>query len=174
MTLYNLMQWSQTALDNYVIPEGVDRDTLNSTILMRCAQLKLVWDTPGEAEFAINTWFKANLTRFSRLWRTQHVDYNPLDNMDVQITANGQATSTASSDTENKVSAYNASIYSPDSESGTSSSATSATHSGQHKSGLSGMYSYQDLVGKERAISDWSFYEEIAKKFEYAHCISVY
>lgn len=174
MTLWNLMQWTPSALDTYDIPDGVSRDILNQCILLRCGGLTLLRDDPTEAEYAINTWFAANKIRFTRLFATENFDYKPIDNMDVYIDAAGEARSDADSETENKVAAYNADIYSPDSQSTTNSGSTSTTGSNEHRRGLSGGYTYQDLVERERRASDWSFYESIAKKFEYAHCISVY
>lgn len=190
MTLINYLQWMDGIYPDYNLPPNIDRDTLNASIVIRCGATKLVWDTPNDFTWACKNWFAQNYNAFNALANTLSLEYNPLANRDMVFTqvdkstrdSSGDGENTTTGDRENKVSAYNADIYSPSSQTDDSSNGTSHYEAKDeqdftrdtHDVGMTGAHTYQQLIREQRDVVDYNIYDVIASRFEHAMCIMVY
>lgn len=162
-TLFNVLQWNPNLFQDIVVPSGMEKDMVIDSIIDLCGMLPVAFYEPIFLKRKIDFWFHKELDVFQRLWDSENIDYNPIDDYDMeekegtfkqhlqdsttsiqetldedtsianlrdidenvtrkqtQDTDNStvdkisqNADSTSSADTENKVSAFNAAIYSP-------------------------------------------------------------
>lgn len=71
-----------SVFDNMVLPEGIDRDTLIGTILMRCQEFELLYTDPDFMTAAVNVWSRKNYWTFDKWVKAINIKYEPLWNYD--------------------------------------------------------------------------------------------
>lgn len=81
-TLNDFMQWDNTLFDNIVLPLGVNRETLISTIMLRCGLQNPLYEDYDVFKTQTEIWFQAHLWNFERAVRLINEEYNPLWNKD--------------------------------------------------------------------------------------------
>ena len=81
-TLNDFMQWDNTLFNNIVIPQGVDKETLISTIMLRCGLQNPLYEDYDVFKTQTEVWFQAHLWNFERAVRLINEEYNPLWNKD--------------------------------------------------------------------------------------------
>lgn len=81
-TLNDFMQWDNTLFDNIVLPHGVDKETLISTIMLRCGLQNPLYEDYDVFKTQTEVWFQAHLWNFERAVRLINEEYNPLWNKD--------------------------------------------------------------------------------------------
>lgn len=144
MNFQNQLDWMPTMLDDLPVPEQIDLETLQSAIMFECGLLTPLYSEPEIMRRAILQWFRERQWTFEKLIQIIEADYSPIENTDryEEYTKNGTDSRTgsetinrtgssqdstartlnttdsvtASSDTEDKVSAYNVDTYSPSSQ----------------------------------------------------------
>ena len=79
MGLYN---YDQTIFDLMQLPEGIDRDTLITSILTECSDLEALYPNPEVMKALIGRWAYASNYAWKTLIETTQFEYNPLDNYD--------------------------------------------------------------------------------------------
>lgn len=168
------------------LPEGIEADTVESAILMECADLELWlpdWDVMHDA---IQIWSKKNLWKWAKMYASTQFEYNPIWNKDGEITdkiisnENGGGSNTGTVTSENSVSGYNVNQYSPESKNVTTPNTawTDTRSRGESRTrkeqGNIGVTSTQQLIKEEREVSDFSIYDMIVRDFKEAFCLLVY
>lgn len=134
ITLFSFYRWFKIVnLDLFSemkLPDGIDRDRLINTILLRGGEFEVQFDDADlvKAQIGIvsENWFDT----FKRWYEALSVEYAPLENYDRienwTDTSEGSSTSDANGssrkDTNNKVSAFNSSSLVDDTSSGDSDS----------------------------------------------------
>ena len=137
----DLLEADADLFSNLVLPEEVDRDLVIDTILEKYGMQTLMRPDPAFMKKHIGIWSRRKLWTWTKLYKTLHLEYNPIDNTDkyedytdertTARTTSGETASTSGgtdSRTENEttsgtreetadhdVSAENASDYQPDS-----------------------------------------------------------
>ena len=71
-----------SVFDNMVLPEGIDRDTLIGTILLRCQEFELLYTDPEFMTAAVNVWSRKNYWTFDKWIKAINIKYDPLYNYD--------------------------------------------------------------------------------------------
>lgn len=177
-----------------VMPEGIDRDVIVNTILMRCGEFPVLYSNPLFTQVQIGLWSRKHQRTFEKWLDALAIKYDPLSNYDRQeewtdtntgvrdSSAHSSGESTGSG--ENKVSAYNSDAYENDATSntqnGTSSDSTThaddsntAIHAGRVKGNI-GVTTSQQMLQAELEIAKWNVYDQIADLFVIEFCIPVY
>lgn len=183
MGLYN---WDPDLFEEMEVPEGVDKDTAVMDILIKCADLEISIPDWDMLKMAIGVWSKKNIWKWDKLYKTTQFEYNPIWNKDgtvtetVQAADEGAGTNTGSVTSENSVSAYNVSNYSPESKNVTTPD-TAWTENRQRgetrtreEHGNIGVTSTQSMIQEEREVSDFSIYKVITQDFKEEFCLLVY
>lgn len=207
MNLQNLVTYSQNeGLDIFagvVVPEGIDRETLISAIMIRCGLLTPVYNDPYTFQKATSVWFMSKQWTFEHLVNIIKAEYSPIENVDrydshttvhdgkneYNKNESGSDTKNYTGSSENTISAFNSSAYQPDNKSVDSSSdrmqyGKSTGENGkdqftdtftQHLHGNIGVTSNQQLINQELdLLGRFDIYKYIAEQFEKDNCIMLY
>lgn len=147
---------------SYTDPDNVvytlNRDDVINNILLQCAELEVVYPSPTMMKFAIGVWCASNLDAWNKLYASQLVKYNPIWNVDADIT-------TGRTDTA-QVAGYNSETWS-------NSNKLTSDYT-ETRTGNIGVTATQDLLKKEREIADFSIVEYITQSFKERFCLLVY
>lgn len=186
-----------------VLPEGIDKEVLLDTIILKGGEFEPVYLDPYFMKSAIKSWsIKWNRT-FTKWLTALSIDYNPLENYDrfeewannstddrtESATAHDVSNSTGSGTTNNGRSAYNsASDYNKHDNSVTNSLGSNEstanteaegsnkhndTHSGRMHGNI-GVTTSQQMLQSELDIAKWSLYDQIADMFINEFLIMIY
>ena len=71
-----------SVFENMVLPEGIDRDTLIGSIIMRCQEFELLFSDPDFMTAAVNIWSRKNYRTFDKWVKALDIEYDPLYNYD--------------------------------------------------------------------------------------------
>ena len=184
------------------LPEGIDKDTLTSNILLRGGEFEVLYADPSFMKDMISMWSRKWNRTFTKWVEALSIEYHPLENYDRQEDwtdnrsrtdssndgTTGLSSVTDSGNTEKKVSAYDSGTYQPSEKidtsntSGTTSSG-SLTHSGSETVGDThsgrihgniGVTTSQQMLQAQLDISEWNLYEHITDLFLSEFIIPIY
>ena len=85
ITLIGMEQYlnpDHSVFENMILPEGIDKDTLTSTILLRCQEFELLFSDPDFMIAAVNIWSRKNYWNFEKWVKLINTSYEPLYNKD--------------------------------------------------------------------------------------------
>ena len=80
MGLYNN---DSSIFDLMVYPEGFtadDKELVNKTILVECAELEVLYPNPAVMKSVINLWSRKELPYWQRIYDAAQLEYNPIEN----------------------------------------------------------------------------------------------
>lgn len=190
ITLMGMYNFNNTLFDGLDFPDGVDKDLAISRILNKSEEFELVYSDFNYLKDRITTWGKVWERTFIKWVEALSIQYDPLYNYDrfedIEDAAVSHSTTTTSastsSNTENKVSAYDSDSYSNKEkvDSGATTSqggvgdADSKTTRRAHLYGNIGVTTSQQMLRDQLDISQWGLYEHIADLFIEEFCILVY
>ena len=159
-------------------------DTLLSTLISRAASFCVLYPDPDYFQLMNGEWWARWKDAFAKMFEAQALEYNPIENYDryENWTDSGESGSEISSSgsTENKVSAFDSSTYSPhDLETTSSGSEASATNEDTHEGRIHGNIgvttSQQMLISEYELQAKWgSLYNHIADCFINEMLVAVY
>lgn len=78
ITIYN---WDETIFDDFVIPEGMNKETLIQLMMRRLANMRVIYSEPNTLKTYINYWSHARLPIWQRLYALAIEQYDPLENL---------------------------------------------------------------------------------------------
>lgn len=64
------------------LPEGIDRDTLIGSIILRCNEFELLYSDPDFMIAAVDVWSRKNYWTFDKWVKAINIEYDPLYNYD--------------------------------------------------------------------------------------------
>ena len=175
LSIQGIYEYDSTVFDGFESPSytdsnnvthTLDRDDVINNILLQCAELEVVYPSPSMMKFAIGVWSASNQDAWDKLYASQLVKYNPIWNVDADISI----TRVGSSENTDKVSGYNSESWSNSNknENGYGETIT------ENRTGNIGVTATQDLLKKEREIADFSIIEYITQSFKERFCLLVY
>lgn len=202
LSIYGLYTFNNEIFDNLTLPSGMDRDILISSILTECSDFCLLYPNYDFMKMLIGVWSQKESSIWSNMWRSEHLDYNPLDNYDryesisraVTSQADGQSdsssagTNSGSGQTTGSKTAYDSDTFKDvakeESQSGSASTGTAretvrnSSHGAEtvttHAHGNIGVTTAAQLIQGYRDISDFCTYDFIVQSFKDRFCIQVY
>lgn len=157
---------SPSFTDSNNVVHTLNRDDVINNILLQCAELEVVYPSPSMMKFAIGVWSASNQDAWDKLYASQLVKYNPIWNVDADISI----TRVGSSENTDKVSGYNSESWS-NSEKNENGYGETIT---ENRTGNIGVTATQDLLKKEREIADFSIIEYITQSFKERFCLLIY
>ena len=131
-----------------VLPDGINKETLVDTILLRCAELEVYYSDAYYMKAVTEHFFKKHLLTFEKWVEGQEVTWNPIENYDRyedwkdngtnkktgEITGESSAADTTevtgSGETKSNVTTYDSGTYKPDGQTESSSGSTSESTTG--------------------------------------------
>lgn len=85
ITLIGMEQYlnpDHSVFESLDLPDGINKDTLIGTILLRCQEFELLYSDPDFMIAAVNVWGKKNYWTFDRWVKLINKEYDPLYNKD--------------------------------------------------------------------------------------------
>ena len=201
LTLIGLYNYDNTALDNLTFPEGIERDTAISTILLRCGEFELIYPNLDFMRSMCDLFSRKHAWTFKKWIDAINIQYDPLNNYDrheeytdthsgTDSTTNSTSGSTSPAQTTdtNEVSAFDSTGYQPKEKnsltvnvagSDSSSSNGSITHGEviEHEArlyGNIGVTTSQQMLQSELDIAKFNLYDQIADIFCEEFCLMIY
>lgn len=80
--LLDLLYYDDTIMDNFTVPDGIDRRLALDTIYQRCGLTPLYHPDPDWLKFYVGRWCSKNAKTWEELYKTTIQDYNPIYNYD--------------------------------------------------------------------------------------------
>ena len=71
-----------SVFENMVLPEGIDREVLIGSIILRCQEFELLFSDPEFMTAAVNVWSRKNYWTFDKWVKLLNKQYDPLYNKD--------------------------------------------------------------------------------------------
>ena len=78
----NYLNPDHSVFENMVLPDGIDKDTLIGSIILRCQEFELLFSDPDFMIAAVNVWSRKNYWTFDKWIKLINIEYNPLYNKD--------------------------------------------------------------------------------------------
>ena len=78
----NYLNPDHSVFEKMQLPEGIDRDTLIGTIIMRCNEFELLYSDPDFMIAAVDVWSRKNYWTFDKWVKLLSKEYDPLFNKD--------------------------------------------------------------------------------------------
>lgn len=176
---------------NLHLPDGIDKQTVIDTIIMRAADFEVLYANPDYMKNAIGTWSNKWNRTFTKWIEALSIEYAPLENYDRMedwtTTDDGSVSSRLNSrdsnTVENKVSAYNSNSYEPNGftesngQSGQEGSGTNKNtnvRTGRAHGNIGVTTSQQMLLSELEEAAIWSLYDRITDLFLAEFVIPIY
>ena len=190
LSIVTLTNYDDSLWDGLVVPSyeeykdglftehSLNKELLISNICMECSDLQLIYPDWDYMQGLIGMWSATELPVWNKLYKTTMFEYNPLWNVDADITESSSGSNsgtTGGTDTQS-VSGYNSATmvdHTKDTTSGSSSGNWSETHT-TRRTGNIGVTSSQELLERERSVAQFNIYKYIVDSFKKRFCILVY
>lgn len=183
LSIQGLYGWDPSLFDDMRVPEGLVRDTLIDTILVRSSGFEALYPDWGYMRKAIGLWSRSRAKGFDRIAATMDLSYNPIDNFDRHEEwtedSRGKASSKSGGTSTDNVSAYNE----PGDLVKQSQTDIEGKESGDHEDtvhhvgrlrGNIGVTTTQHMITEERDVARFDVYAYVADDFCREFCIMVY
>lgn len=82
VSLLGMMQFDPTIMDNFRVPEVLNRESIIDQILAESMDLEIMYSNPAFLKSIIGTWCNLNINVWKHLWETTQYEYNPINNYD--------------------------------------------------------------------------------------------
>ena len=86
LSITGLYEYDENVFNGLLVPDELDKNAVINEILLQCAELELIYPSVDIMKLAITTWSTANMYTWQKLYDTMVVDYNPIWNVDADIT----------------------------------------------------------------------------------------
>lgn len=148
--LLDLLYYDDTIMDNFTVPDGVDRQLALDTIYQHCGLTPLYHPDPAWLKFYVGRWCSKNAKTWEELYKTTIQDYNPIYNYDrtEETTDTRSGTRKLSEDTSSNTKQSGGSSVT-DSSSDTSEHTMSADNSDSYEPDYKDTASRQDTQASE-------------------------
>lgn len=190
LSIVTLTNYDDSLWDGLVVPSyeeykdglftehSLDKSLLINNICMECSDLQLIYPDWDYMQGLIAMWSATELPVWTKLYKTTMFEYNPLWNVDADITesSSGSNSGTTGGSNTESVAGYNSSTmvaHTKDDTSGSSSGSWSETHT-TRRTGNIGVTSSQELLERERSVAQFNIYKYIVDSFKKRFCILVY
>lgn len=148
----------------------IDKNKVINNILLKCAELEILYTRFDTLKLAIGVWSAANQETWSKLYATQMIQYNPIWNVDAVVTIDRDVTN--GGDNTDSVQGFNSTTWANSDKSEFSS--TSNEDVTETRQGNIGVTASQDLIKKEREVAEFNIIDYIAESFKKRFCLLVY
>ena len=170
LSLLGLYSFRGDILDDFKLPEGIDRDDFIEMLLFDTAELELLTPDPDIIKQLLGRWSNVRVNAWSKMLDTETVEYNPIHNYDRQ--EDWVDDGTGSSTTDLSVAGFNDADMADRERTGTGTT-TQSRHTARI-SGNIGVTTTQQMLESERESRKYSTVYEIIGEFKERFCLLVY
>lgn len=170
ISILGLYNYDPTIFSDMQLPPGVNADLAVTEILLRNADLEILYPDAVFMKAMIAHWSAAHLYEFQKLYETMNLTYNPIWNKDGVITEESETSGTDGGTIA--VKGYNSDSWADASKTDNASKGSVKTR--RTEQGNIGVTTTQQMIKEEREIAAFNIYSYIADSFRYEFCIQVY
>ena len=170
LSLLGLYSFRGDILDDFKLPEGIDRYDFVKKLLFENAELELLTPDPDIIKQLLGRWSNVRVNAWSKMLDTETVEYNPIHNYDRQ--EDWVDDGTGSSITDLSVAGFNDADMADRERTGTGTT-TQSRHTARI-SGNIGVTTTQQMLESERESRKYSTVYEIIGEFKERFCLLVY
>ena len=202
LSIMGLYEYDNNIFQGLQVPEGLNREAVINEILLQCAELEIMYPNIDIMKLAITTWSIANQYTWQKLYDTMVVDYNPIWNVDANVTdtltgseqrdidrtGSGSNNETINLTDTDAVKGFNSDTWAENHKtdhSGTDNTALSSNEvinddvsrtetRTQRRTGNIGVTTTQQMLEQERAIAEFNMISYIAQSFKQRFCLLIY
>ena len=202
LSIMGLYEYDNTLFQGLQLPESLDQDAVINEILLQCAELEIIYPNIDIMKLAITTWSLANQYTWQKLYDTMVVEYNPIWNVDADITetlagkenrdidrtGSGSNNETINITDTEAVKGFNSNTWAEshkNTREGTDNTALSSKEvvnddvdrtetRTQRRTGNIGVTTTQQMLEQERKIADFNMISYIAQSFKQRFCLLIY
>lgn len=162
LTILGLYEFNNDIFQGFKVPDGIDRETALNEILIQCGNLELIYPSFNILKLAIANWSKTELPIWTKLYKTETLDYNPIWNVD------GTVTEVVDGDYIGSTKGYNEQTWLDNNRGRTDNKITT------RRTGNIGVTTTQTMIQEEREVADFSTIKFIAESFKKRFCVMIY
>ena len=171
VTLIGMYNFDNTIFASLSMPDGLEAGIAVNTILREKGEFCSLYTNPDFLKFAIGTWSQENQMAFKHLAKVWQAEYDPISNYN--RTEEETIKATGSSNSEDKVSAFDSSSYQPSGKNDLSEQNDSTRK--LHAFGNIGTTTNaQMMLAEKEVVEEVNPYIIIANMFADAFCVKVY
>ncbi len=186
LSIMGMYEYDNTIFDGLVVPSGINKNDVIDEILMQCAELEVLYPSWSIMKRAISIWSNSNQYKWEKLYNTLTLEYNPIWNVDANITDAEAISGTASdNDTINITDTMSKKGFNDtnwaDAEKNTKTGTDNHAYANaterqytQRRTGNIGVTMTQQMIEAERQVADFNFIDTVVNSFKYRFCILVY
>ena len=202
LSIMGLYEYDNTLFQGLQLPEGLNKDAVVNEILLQCAELEILYQNINTMKLAITTWSIANMYTWQKLYDTMVVEYDPIWNVDANVTETitgsenrdidrtGSGSNNESinlTDTE-AVKGFNSDTWADshkNTRGGTDNTSLSSSEvinddvsrtetRTERRTGNIGVTTTQQMLEQERQIAEFNIINYIAQSFKQRFCLLIY
>ena len=170
LSLLGLYSFRSDILDDFKLPDGIDRDDFVEMLLFDTAELELLTPDPDIMKQLLGRWSNVRVNAWAKMLDTETVEYNPIHNYD--RSEEWLDDGTGSSTTDLSVAGFNDAHMADRERTGTGTT-TQSRHTARI-SGNIGVTTTQQMLESERESRKYSTVFEIIGEFKERFCLLVY
>lgn len=170
LSIMGLYEYDNTLFQGLQVPEGVDQEAVINEILLQCAELEIVYPNIDIMKLAITTWSIANQYTWQKLYDTMVVEYNPIWNVDANVTIDRNTS--GSGNATDAVKGFNSNTWAESDKTDTTSEAEEDVY--ERRTGNIGVTTTQQMLEQERKIAEFNMVSYIAQSFKQRFCLLIY
>ena len=151
LSIMGLYEYDNTIFQGLQVPEGVDQEAVINEILLQCAELEIIYPDINIMKLAITTWSVANQYTWQKLYDTMVVEYNPIWNVDANVTIDRNTS--GSGNATDAVKGFNSNTWAESDKTDTSSSAEEDVY--ERRTGNIGVTTTQQMLEQEQGSLEY-------------------
>ena len=170
LSIMGLYEYDDTLFQGLQVPEGISKEHVINEILLQCAELEIVYPDIDIMKLAITTWSVANQYTWQKLYDTMVVEYNPIWNVDANVTIDRNTS--GSGNATDAVKGFNSNTWAESDKTDTTSEAEEDVI--ERRTGNIGVTTTQQMLEQERKIAEFNMISYIAQSFKQRFCLLIY
>lgn len=175
LTIMGLYQYDDTIFDSIVLPAGVDKNTMISSILLECSELETFISDPDIMKQALGYWSNKNLDNWTHINEALRENYDPLWNKDGTFTETENRDLKSTGTSTGQVSAFNTESFRNQSRQDASGTDSGTIIRTRRETGNIGVTTSQQMLTEEVNLRrQFNIYDFITEDFKSRFCLMVY
>ena len=170
LSIMGLYEYDNNLFQGLQLPEDLNREAVINEILLQCAELEVVYPDINILKLAITTWSIANQYTWQKLYDTMVVEYNPIWNVDANVTIDRNTS--GSGNATDAVKGFNSNTWAESDKTDTISEAEEDVY--ERRTGNIGVTTTQQMLEQERKIAEFNMISYIAQSFKQRFCLLIY
>ena len=176
LSILGMYNYDPSIFEGLYLPEGLDRGTVISKLLLDLAGLELLYPEPDTMRTGIEVWSKAMRPSWDRMYAALTAEYNPIHNYDRHEEWDDEAGTDAHGENRTEVAGFNQTAGLTDRDKTTQdTNGSSQAHHAGHTYGNIGVTTSMQMITQEvEGRVKMNMTELIISEFKTQFCVMIY